>query len=60
MGLGEAVTVKDAWMSRATMVLGAVDQVAVSPVGGSTASSFVPRAKACRSGARGDGWEARW
>jgi hypothetical protein len=49
---------KDAWVLRGILVRLAAGQVAVSPIAGSTGASFVPRAKACRSGTRGVGWEA--
>jgi len=57
MGLWGAATAKDTRVVRGILALVAVGQVAVSPVAGSTASSFVPRAKTSRSGARGVGWE---
>ena len=58
MGLAGAVTAKDEWVERGILVRVAAGQVAASHVAGSAVSSFVPRAKNCRSGARGVGWEA--
>lgn len=59
-GLRHPAMAKDAWAVRGILVQVAAGQVPVSPVAGSTASSFVPWAKTCRSGARGAGWEAWW
>ena len=55
VGLTGGMTAKDAWIVRGILVRVAAGQVAVSLVAGSAVSSLVPRAKTCRSGARGDG-----
>jgi hypothetical protein len=55
MGLAGAVMAKDEWVERGILVRVAAGQVAASHVAGSAVSSFVLRAKNCRSGARGVG-----
>jgi hypothetical protein len=56
--LGEAVTAKDAWLVRGIVVRVVAGPVAASHVVVSADSSFVSRARNCRSDARGVGCEA--
>ena len=54
-GLRHAAMAKDVLVVGGILMRSAVGQIAVSRVADWIASSFVPRTKTCRSGARGDG-----
>jgi len=57
--LGEAVTVKDTWVDRATPMAGDLGRIGVRPVAGLAAPFLVRSVKSCRPGARGDRCGAR-
>lgn len=54
-GPRDAMAATDGMVGGGALMADAAGQVTVSPVAGSIASSFVPPAKTCRSGARGVG-----